>query len=263
MWTENVCEPRVGVRAGQATVRVEMAGRSHIGRRRDRNEDRLGVLPRAGVLVVADGVGGYPGGDVAAQLAVEAIREVCENENPTGDPEATFRTGIALANARVREQARRDSALWGMATTLAAVCARPEGLWLTHIGDSRVLRYRGGDIERLTRDHSLRSDPVARGRYSRDELGAMDLALLTRVIGHEDEPNPDFRVEEVQLGDIVVVASDGLTGVVREDDIADILWSVPDLAAAVDALVDIANRRGGPDNITVALGKWIPVSGGS
>jgi serine/threonine protein phosphatase PrpC len=232
---------------------------------RQRNEDYFAIVAEFGLLLVADGVGGRPGGDVAAKLAVDTVH------NALADPEATWPDdraaeadgmcrrlldAIALANRRIRERRQQVAHLERMATTLVAAVLLAGRLWVAHVGDSRAYLFRAGQLTRLTSDHSVGEDAVARARLTPEELAQLAPEVLTRAVGISETISPDVSVHEIRAGDVVLLATDGLTRVVGEAEIALVLDEYHHLDVAASALVDQANAHGGPDNITVVLGRW-------
>jgi protein phosphatase len=161
-----------------------------------------------------------------------------------------------LANHRIVEGSKRRADAEGMATTLAAVLALSDRLWVTHVGDSRVYRYRGGQLKRLTCDHTVGTDLEARARVKPEVLARMPPSTLTRALGLGESVEPDVQMENVSAGDVVLLATDGLTKVVDEGAITEVLDEYHDLGAAVAELIARANERGGPDNITCILARW-------
>nr|MDP8944165.1 Stp1/IreP family PP2C-type Ser/Thr phosphatase [Actinomycetota bacterium] len=228
---------------------VEHSGLTDTGRQRQSNEDRF--LDAAPVFAVADGMGGARAGEVASRIALEAFAS-------GGDTDAAPETQLAeiarAANRRIWQLSQEDEARAGMGTTLTAVIVADREVAIGHVGDSRLYRLRDGGLERLTTDHSLVEELVRRGELAPDEAESHpQKSIITRALG----PEPDVEVETftcaAQDGDVYLLCSDGLTGMVSEDDVAAILRESPSLDQGARALVDAANRAGGKDNITVVL----------
>lgn len=247
------------------TLRLYTAGATHPGRRRTINEDSFALAED--LMMVADGVSGHGGGDIASKLAVDAVQDSIANPEATwpndaiDDPEevrARMLAAFASANRRVREEAQRREHLRGMATTLVAAMVVPGAgrLVVAHAGDSRAYVQRGSALERLTEDHRLATDARVRARLRPEAIRELSPSTLTRVIGNQERVDPEVRVVELVPGDMILLATDGLTDVVDDADIAAVLDDLHDLGAAAAALVDRANQHGGPDNITVCLGRW-------
>jgi protein phosphatase len=236
---------------------LEVAGATHIGGRRA-NDDHYGFDAGLGVLAVADGVSSRPAGRIAAEAAVEALlSHVTDPLTPLADsPRLRVERAFAHVHRRFKEQAAAEEHLRGMATTLAFVLEHGDLLAIGHIGDSRVLRFRDGRIERLTTDHRLESDALARGRLTPEAVALHGPDSLTRGIGLWEDITPEVRVEALLPGDSVLLATDGLTDVVDEDTIAATLQRRRHPRAAVDALIQRALDLGAPDNVTCVYAQW-------
>jgi protein phosphatase len=221
---------------------------SHVGRQRQGNEDNFFV--RAPLYVVADGMGGAQAGEVASQMAVEAF----EPGLPNGSPDQGLVEIIRGANNRIYEQSRSDSQRSGMGTTCTAVYVAPNEVVLAHVGDSRAYLWRNGELTRLTRDHSLVGELVDRGKLTEEQAEMHpQRSVITRALG----PEPDVTVDTDRIaareGDVFLLCSDGLTSMIREPRIAEVLRGTDRLEEAGPALIDAANEAGGRDNITVVL----------
>jgi protein phosphatase len=243
--------------------RIEAAGYSHPGRQRRRNEDAFAVHLELGLFVVADGMGGHAGGEVASRLAVEAVAAHLI-AILSGPPSVATRAGELLtsavqrANQAVVGAARSKAEANDMGTTIACVLARGDRAAVAHVGDSRVYRYRDHRLETLTDDHSLLAECLRSGYLTPELAGSFPYKhLVTRSLGADDTVEVDVRVIEPLPGDVVLLCSDGLSGVVEEEEIARILEAEPGLEAAARRLVQRANEEGGPDNVTVVLARWL------
>jgi PPM family protein phosphatase len=229
-------------------LRIDDQGfRSDTGRQRNANEDSFFV--RAPIFVVADGMGGAQAGEVASKSAADAF----DVDLPSGPPERVLRETILEANRRIHDLARADPSRAGMGTTLTAaiVDAESEEVAIGHVGDSRAYRLRGSRLEQLTRDHSLVEEMRRKGQLT--DAQAEDhpqRSIITRALGPEPEVEPDVQTVPAVPGDAFLICSDGLTTMIGEDQIAKLLRSASSMQAAVNALVDEANRAGGRDNIT-------------
>jgi protein phosphatase len=243
--------------------RIETASLTDVGRRRASNQDAFGGLlapSGARLLVVADGMGGHAGGETASRLAVETVEEFVGGS--AGDPTWLLRTALEAANRRVLEQARSDPSLTGMGTTGVALLFQPGGsAWVAHVGDSRAYRLRDGRLEQLTPDHSLVAEFERRGLITAEEARVHPRRNeVLRCIGVDSEVDVDVAPVEVRSGDQYLLCSDGLCGVLTDEEIAaELLRAAPEAAAR--RLVDAANERGGPDNITVQIAR-IPAAAG-
>jgi PPM family protein phosphatase len=228
---------------------IEQAGRTDQGRQRSANEDSLVVSPP--FYGVADGMGGAKAGEVASQLAVDAFGE---EANTDAAPEARLERIARDANRRIYELAARDESRRGMGTTLTAAMLSDAGVSIGHVGDSRAYRLRDGELEQLTKDHSLVAELERTGQISPEAAeNHPQRSIITRALG----PEPDVQVDTYTLpardGDVYLLCSDGLTSMISDDELASILRSADSLEDAAEALVRAANQSGGKDNITVVL----------
>ncbi len=252
-------------------LRIEVAGQTDVGRKRNHNEDNFAILAEYGLYVVADGMGGHASGEVASKMAVDTLQEFFAAT--ADDPERTWPykmdrnkgyeenrlvTGIKLCNLRIYEQAQRNAKQRGMGTTLVALFAVEDGVYIAHVGDSRVYRIRDGAIEQLTEDHSLLNDYKKMKRLTEEEIANFPHKnVIVRALGMKDTVKVDTRFEAPRAGDTIVLCSDGLSGPVSDPDILRITLESPDLPTAANRLIEAANENGGPDNISCVLARWI------
>jgi len=242
-----------------------------VGRKRKGNEDSLSVSPDHGLYVVADGMGGHAAGEVASKIAVEEIKGfvtlTAGNEEitwPFGLDESIsydgnrLKTAIRHANRKVLEATRESAELEGMATTVAAVLVDGDIANIAHVGDSRVYRWRDGEMTLLTSDHSWVNEQIQTGVISPEQARSHPLRnVVTRALGGRSDLVVDVRAVTMKDGDVLLLCSDGLTTMIEDDDIAALLdASEGDITRAARDLVDRANERGGEDNITVVLLKF-------
>lgn len=247
--------------------RVTYAGATDPGRVRPHNEDRFGIWPEVGLCIVADGVGGNAAGEVAARMAVELVCEALIDPDVTW-PRGSMKNGpgvpplvdaIQRANHCILGAAQRKPACRGMATTIAALLACGHRAALAHVGDSRIYRFRNGGLTQLTEDHSLFAALVRAGRAAPDKPEAFaHHNIITRAVGSEEHVEIDARLVDAAVGDVFLLCSDGLSGVVEHAQIEAILNARGDLDEAAEALIAAANRNGGPDNVTAVLARWEP-----
>jgi protein phosphatase len=235
---------------------VQLASRSDVGQVRTANEDSCEIFSRddgARLLVVADGMGGAQGGATASQTALAAIAATFES-TASARPAAMLVQAIQDANDRVFELAQAQPELEGMGTTVVAFHLDPRQRGtVAHVGDSRAYRYRRGRLEPLTTDHSVVAEMQRRGLLSAAEAAAHPRRNeILRAVGVAPEVEVEIAEVEVAPGDRFVLCSDGLSGVVEDEEIAAIVQSA-DPETAVDRLIEMANDRGGPDNITVQI----------
>lgn len=252
-------------------LRIEVAGETNVGMKRNHNEDNFSIIEEVGLYIVADGMGGHASGEVASQMAVDAMREFFSAT--AQDPERTWPykmdrskgyeenrliTAIKLANLRIYESAQRDPRQRGMGTTIVALFAVEDGVYMAHVGDSRGYRIRDGAIEQMTEDHSLLNDYIKMKRLSPEEIANFPHKnVIVRALGMKDTVKVDTRFEQPRANDTYLLCSDGLSGPVTDPDLLDIVSKAPDLKTAASRLIQKANENGGPDNITVVLARWV------
>ena len=222
---------------------------SHTGRQRPANEDSL--YARAPLFAVADGMGGAQAGEIASSIAVETLRG---GDAGTGTAEDRLATLVRAANERIHELARTDDRHAGMGTTMTAVLVGEHDVTIAHVGDSRLYLLRGGELRRLTRDHSLVEELLEQGKLTPEEASRHpQRSVITRAVGPEAHVEVDTLTAPAREGDVYLLCSDGLTTMVDEADIARALGEHATLREAGHALIDAANDAGGRDNITVVL----------
>lgn len=245
------------------------AGQSDVGLQREHNEDSFVVAPEYNLYVVADGMGGHRAGDVASKLATSAITgffQATSQDDATWpfhfDPhlsidENRLVTGIKVANKKIFEMSIKNHEVHGMGTTVVGMVFNKDRnkFHIAHVGDSRAYRVRGNEITLLTRDHSLLNDYLLvmpdMPKEQRDELPKN---VITRALGMQDSVVVDMAGDEPQLGDRYVLCSDGLSGMVPDEVIRDILVAAgDDCEKAARDLIAKANENGGEDNVTVVV----------
>lgn len=246
-------------------LRAVAAGMSDVGLQRDHNEDSLVIVGNDGPFVVADGMGGHRAGDVASRLATEAIAEhfqtraesaQIERDGRFSDEENRLLTSIRTANRRILERSLRSKDLQGMGTTVVCAMFVPESnrMVIAHVGDSRAYRLRDGFLTQMTRDHSLFNDYLmAMPDLSEEQRSELPRNVITRALGMQDDIPVDLQSDEVMPGDVYVLCSDGLSGMVEDEDIITAVASSTDLVQACRMLVRCANENGGEDNVTALL----------
>lgn len=251
-------------------LRLHLSGLSDIGRARTRNEDSLALDPGLGILVVADGMGGHPAGDVASRTAcgyaaerLRAFLVAPTLHGTTWDPGHAMSQAILGAHRAVRERSAQDPTLTGMGTTLTALVAHvPTGAWvLGHVGDSRAYLLRHGSFRQLTRDHTWAQQRVDEEQLTPEQARRHPLShILTQCLGLDDEPSPQVLTGTLRAGDVFLLCSDGLTGVLEDELLADALRAhvgragePRDIEAAARTLIAKALDRSARDNLTAAL----------
>ena len=224
---------------------------SDTGRQRRANEDSR--FARAPLFVVADGMGGAQAGEVASRLAVEAFEPGLADEGGLS-PEQALCERVTEANERIHALAQRDRARQGMGTTVTAAAVGEHDVAVAHVGDSRAYRLRDGVFERLTEDHSLVEELMRQGKLTPEEASAHpQRSIITRALGPEPDVQVDSHTWPAQPGDVYLLCSDGLTSMVPEEEVAELLRGTGSLKEAARGMVAAANEAGGRDNITVVL----------
>jgi protein phosphatase len=239
--------------------------RTDVGLVRSENQDfaayttsreERGSHPGGRLLIVADGMGGHRGGATASRLATEVVkRQYLDSE--TGDPASALRDALTRANARIHAEAQSNADLRGMGTTTSALVLKNDRAWFAHVGDSRIYRVRGGEIEQLTEDHSLVASMVREGLLtSKEAENHPRRNVLQRSMGVSEEVEIDVRGPfDLQVGDVFILCSDGLHGVVKEPEIKE--FAALPLDEAADQYVKTALERGAPDNVTVLVARIV------
>jgi PPM family protein phosphatase len=229
---------------------------SDLGRQRQGNEDNYFV--RAPLFVVADGMGGAQAGEVASEMAVESF----DGGLPGGTPADGLVSVIEDANRRIHDRSRSEAQRAGMGTTVTAAYVGEQEVTIAHVGDSRAYVLRGGELTRLTRDHSLVGELVARGKLTEEQAETHpQRSVITRALGPEPDVQVDVQVYQARAGDLFMVCSDGLTSMVPEARVREILEAAGSLEEAGRELIAAANDAGGRDNITVILFRLEDVDG--
>ena len=228
---------------------IEHAAISDVGRIREGNEDSM--LEDPPLFVVADGMGGAQAGEVASGLAVETLGDRAPQN---GDVEAELSEAIVEANRRIHDKAQSDRELSGMGTTLTAAFVHEGKVTIGHVGDSRAYRYRDGELAQLTDDHSLVAELERHGKLTAAEARVHpQRSMILRALGIGAEVEVDTYCFTGEPGDVFLLCSDGLSGLVHDQVIGEVLNTADKLEEAAQELVELANLSGGPDNITVLL----------
>jgi len=249
-------------RGGGASVRA--AALTDRGRVRPINEDAVVVSAEAGLLIVADGLGGEQGGATASRLACERLPSAIQ-ERLRGIDEDAERVSAALREAildfgrEVRRQGEASLELTGMGATVVIACIRDASAYVASLGDSRMYLYRRGRLSQLTRDHAVLALLIKAGEVTEEEARHHpSRGVVSRYRGMQYAADPDISVVPLEPTDRLLLCSDGLTGPVADTEIARTLESAVEPAAACRALVDAANAEGGPDNVSVIVADWEP-----
>lgn len=260
-------EVRTGQRPAVRTCRLSgmeasFAGATDPGLLRATNEDGLLLLPEAGVFAVADGLGGLDAGDVASRLALSVLKEQCSRQTPAGGGDALLQLGTTIAEVNRRVHAQRQNLGKTMATTLSMVQFHEGMVLAAHVGDSRLYRWHEGSLTQLTSDHSLVNALCEKGVMTPSQARVSPQRhVITRAIGAESVVHPTIKPLSMQPGDLLLLCTDGLTGMVSDEGIAACLeHAAADPGLAVQRLIELANRAGGHDNITVVVVQFEPAS---
>ena len=252
------------------SLTVEVAGKTDVGRVRANNEDNFGFDRKYGIYVVCDGMGGAAAGEVASKMAVESLlgyfRKAGRNGNVdivgTYPSEFSMRaialgSAISLANQQIFDMSRKSEDHAGMGSTIVAVAVNDSGVSIANVGDSRIYRVRGGSIEQLTQDHSLVMEQVRRGLITAEEAKRVDYQnIVIRALGAEPTVQADIEDLMAEVGDVLVLCSDGLTRYLEGQQILETVNEATALEYAVDKMVVTARDAGGADNVTVLALKF-------
>jgi len=248
-------------------VRIRYAARTDVGLKRSHNEDYFALIEEDRLFMVADGMGGHASGDVASKLSTEVIGEFYRHSrDPQArwpvryEPDRSFAenrmlTSIRLANERIHLESLRNRNQRGMGTTIVALHFNGENGYVAHVGDSRCYRVRAGEVVSLTRDHSLLEDwKEARPDLSDEEIRDFPHKnVITRALGMRDTVDVDVKRFKVQDGDRFLLCSDGLSGMLTDKEIYEIVHEIEDPEEAVSELIERSNRAGGEDNVSAML----------
>lgn len=245
----------------------ESAALTDVGKVRDHNEDFFVLRPDLGLFMVCDGMGGHSAGEVASQLAGQITSEFFDRIRRDPDGTWPFRIDSALgeegsrlpvalryANDRIREVASKDARKANMGTTAVAAFLKDEKSWIAHAGDSRAYLFRDGRIWPVTADHSLLGDFIRQKHPSQEEIDAFPYKnVISRALGPAADVKVDAAMLDMLPGDVLLLCCDGLHGLIKDTEMAEILAHEESLEKACKKLIDAANAAGGTDNITVVL----------
>ena len=229
-------------------MKLETSGLSDIGRKRENNQDSYLLNDKAKLYVVADGMGGHVGGEIASKMAVDTLSKVFSYTSRSFEPSSYLVRSIQEANNMIYEKAVQTPSLKGMGTTVTCLLFSYDTVFIAHVGDSRAYFIREGMIWQLSQDHSLVSEQMVAG-------GAIAMRnIITRSVGYDRQVEVDLYTKKVAMGDRYLLCSDGLYGFVSQKEMATVVSSSV-LPLATKKLIDLANSRGGDDNITAVLVK--------
>src|SRR5213593_1603582 len=263
-------------------IRVQVYARTDTGKTREHNEDCFLVADltrgeraadsaqrqhdlgeRGSLFVVADGMGGAAAGEIASVMATDTIFEQmrkmwgAEKEATAQRFAYRLKEAVEVANSHIHSYAKAHPEVRGMGTTTTAVGILNDHVYLTQVGDSRAYLIRDGQAVQLTRDQSLMQRLVEAGELTEEEAARSERRnIILQALGPDPKVKVDLTYQEVRKGDVLVLCSDGLSGQVKKEEIAEIVTRERDLQAACDRLIALANERGGPDNITVVIARF-------
>lgn len=251
-------------------MRIEVAGHTHVGMKRNHNEDNYLILTDENLCCVADGMGGHSSGEIASKIAVDELAEFFRMTSRDQDATWPFKmdktrnydenrlaTGIKLANKSIFEKASTDSKYKGMGTTIVSVHFAQDSAYVGHVGDSRVYFFRQGVLKQITEDHSLLNDYLKAKKLTPEEIENFPHKnVIVRALGMKEMVQVDVAKVEPQQGDIFLLCSDGLSGMVTDPQMQEILVRTPELDKACSQLIDLANAAGGNDNVTCVLARY-------
>lgn len=252
-------------------MKIAVSGQTHVGMKRNHNEDNLLLLPEERLFVVADGMGGHSSGEIASKIAVEEVAEFFrmtsqdleitwpyKMDKQKNYDENRLATGVKLANMRIFEKASTENKYKGMGTTIVTIYfAKDSEVVVGHVGDSRVYFFRDNTLRQITEDHSLLNDYLKAKKLTPEEIEAFPHKnVIVRALGMKDTVVVDINRVEPKDGDIYLLCSDGLSGMVPDKQIEQILQGQPDLDKACAMLIDAANANGGNDNVTCVLAQY-------
>lgn len=232
-------------------MQIRSAALTDVGLHRGHNEDAYVARPEDGVFAVADGMGGHAAGEVASGIAIEILRSW---PVPAGNAAESLGATILEANRRILEHARQHPECAGMGTTMTALLVDGSNAVAAHVGDSRLYRLRAGQLTQLTDDHTWVQEQVKAGYLRPADAARHPLSsILTQALGTREEIQVDTLQVDLQTGDRLLLCTDGLSGMVPDAEIEQILSSGLTLQQSVQRLIDRANQAGGLDNITALL----------
>ena len=257
-------------------MRIDASARTDLGCVRKNNEDAFHIEPELDLYVLSDGIGGQAHGEIASAMAVETVLEHCREANSDhattlfGNGRADLcersnrlMSAVRLANRRIFDSAEQNPAQEGMGATIVAAWLDDRRMSLAHVGDSRAYLLRAGSLEQLTADHSLVAEHVRRGTMTPQEAEASLLQnILVRALGTQDHVEVDMDEQILLEGDALLLCSDGLTHMVTDAEIASTLATSKSAQAAAERLIELANRYGGVDNVTVIVLRALPEPAG-
>ncbi len=236
--------------------KIELIGKTDVGLIRSNNEDTFLIDPQANFCLVADGMGGAAAGETASQIFAETAAELFADCKPTSEQETVecVQSTFRQANDRILAHVAQHPEHQGMGCTAELLASTPSGFIIGHMGDSRTYRFRKGHLKQITKDHSLVQDQIDQGLITEEQARSHSMRnVILRAVGVRPSPALDTLRGPIFQGDLFLLCSDGLTDMVEDKDIAQVLGHNGDLNHKADQLVELAKQAGGKDNITVVL----------
>lgn len=230
----------------------EASGKTDIGQKRTNNQDSILVNAELGLFAVADGMGGHSGGEVASSMAIKTLEHTFANRDGALDTPDLLERAIIECNNVIYDQSQKNPQLRGMGTTLTAGFVDNDVLHIGQVGDSRLYLYRDHNLFQLTEDHSQVYELLKAGLINEGSMESFQKNIITRSVGYERDVKVDLFQRQIAKGDKYLICSDGLSGMVSDDQIAQILLNF-DVDTAVRNLVALANVQGGEDNVSVIV----------
>lgn len=242
---------------------LDVYGASDKGRVRDLNEDSFclhgfdGQEP-LGFCILSDGMGGHNAGEVASQRTVQFAAEELIRDKSFMEAPGLLNQAVKTANERVYQMAMANQSQYGMGATLVAACICPDEAYIANVGDSRAYAYRKGELIQITKDHSIVEEMVANGTITKEEArNHPQRNIITRAIGADQETEADIFEYDYYAGDVLLLCSDGLSSMLTDEEIKEVVSGNTDAKTMVRLLIEAANDRGGRDNITVICIRFI------
>lgn len=245
-------------------IKIKACGISDVGLVRNNNEDVFAELPEQQCFILADGMGGHQAGEIASRETVEVLSSYLQKHSKSlqsslEEASTVISKAISDVNSHVFKMGRMNPDLKGMGTTLCLLHIQDMGIVFAHVGDSRIYRLRSGKLDLLTKDHSLLRELVDLGQIKEHEAGEFYYKnIITRAIGTEPLVQPTIQTEEFSLKDIFILCSDGLSDLLRKEEIESIVNEAESLSLAATRLILLSKKRGGHDNITLLLVQILP-----
>ena len=241
------------------THHLQSFGITDIGLVREHNEDTWAAYPEHRLFILADGMGGHLAGEIASKESADHLYSLFVEWNPSlkttvDEAKVFFKNAFVRVNSWIYEQGEGDEELKGMGTTLCSLFIHQAWAVLTHVGDSRIYRFRGSKLDQLTEDHTLVSELISLGAMKSEESESFPYKhILTRAIGTHAKVEPTLNIVSVEPSDVFLLCSDGMTNYVGVEQMEEILQKKASLARKAQNLVDLAIEQGGGDNITLIL----------